>query len=78
MADLGTRGMKTNYPAEMICDPEDRWVAPGDEAAVREKMLDKTLADSFPASDPPSSLPNPSADSLGQHGLQPVNMDDAA
>lgn len=25
----------------------------------RERMLDKTLADSFPASDPPSSLPNP-------------------
>ena len=25
----------------------------------RELMLDKTLADSFPASDPPSSLPNP-------------------
>lgn len=27
-------------------------------------MLDKTLADSFPASDPPSSLPNPSEDSF--------------
>lgn len=25
----------------------------------RERMLDKTLADSFPASDPPFSLPNP-------------------
>ncbi len=25
----------------------------------RERMLDQTLADSFPASDPPSSLPNP-------------------
>jgi len=27
-------------------------------------MLDKTLADSYPASDPPSSLPNPSVDSM--------------
>lgn len=27
--------------------------------AARERMLDQTLADSFPASDPPSSLPNP-------------------
>lgn len=25
----------------------------------REKALDKTLADSFPTSDPPSSIPNP-------------------
>ncbi len=45
-------------------DPEDRRVANGDEAAIREKMLDKTLADSYPASDPPSSLPDPSVDSL--------------
>ena len=34
-----------------------------------ERMLDKTLADSFPASDPPSALPNPSFDSFssGEH-----------
>ena len=30
-----------------------------DERRKREAMLDKTLADSFPASDPPSSDPNP-------------------
>ncbi len=45
-------------------DPEDRWVASDDQKAIREKMLDKTLADSYPASDPPSTLPNPSADSM--------------
>lgn len=45
-------------------DPEDRSVARSDEAAVREKMFDKTLADSYPASDPPSTIPNPSIDSL--------------
>lgn len=49
-------------------DPEDRKVAGGDEAAIREKMLDKTLADSYPASDPPSSLPDPSVDSLSISG----------
>lgn len=32
--------------------------------AVKEKMLDKTISDSFPASDPPSSLPDPEADSF--------------
>ncbi|MGH9815569.1 MAG: hypothetical protein ACRD6I_05775 [Candidatus Acidiferrales bacterium] len=43
-------------------DPEDRLVDATDLIAMREKALDKTLADSFPASDPPSSLPNPAAD----------------
>ncbi len=50
--------------ARDLRDPEDRHVPCRDEAAVREKMLDKTLADSYPASDPPSSLPNPSVDSM--------------
>lgn len=48
----------------LLRDPEDRWVSADDEAAVREKMMDKTLADSYPASDPPSTLPNPSVDSI--------------
>jgi hypothetical protein len=45
-------------------DPEDRIVNTGDTEAKREKMLDKTIADSFPASDPPSSLPDPEEDSF--------------
>jgi hypothetical protein len=45
-------------------DPEDRVIDPGDSAGKREKMLDKTIADSFPASDPPSSLPDPHEDSF--------------
>ena len=28
----------------------------------REQSMDKTLADSFPASDPPSTIPNPCED----------------
>ena len=43
-------------------DPEDRPVPKRDEEAVREKNLDKTLADSFPTSDPPSSIPDPAGD----------------
>jgi hypothetical protein len=46
-------------------DPEDRTVDPADREAKREKMFDKTMADSFPASDPPSSLPDPCEDSFG-------------
>lgn len=29
---------------------------------LEDRMLDKTIADSFPASDPPSSLPDPCED----------------
>jgi hypothetical protein len=35
-----------------------------EERRIREAALDKTLADSFPASDPPSTLPNPEDDSV--------------
>jgi hypothetical protein len=45
-------------------DPEDRIVDREDSEGRREKMFDKTMADSFPASDPPSSLPDPSEDSF--------------
>ncbi len=41
-------------------DPEERPVQ--HEKERREKMLDKTLADSFPTSDPPSSIPDPATD----------------
>jgi hypothetical protein len=41
-------------------DPEERPTTCSRD--VREKMLDKTLADSFPSSDPPSSIPDPCAD----------------
>ena len=42
-------------------NPEDRSATPGAEK-IRDKMLDKTLADSFPTSDPPSSIPDPGAE----------------
>ncbi len=35
-----------------------------DERLRRERMLDQTLADSFPASDPPSTDPNPCPEDL--------------
>jgi hypothetical protein len=45
-------------------DPEDRVIDEQSDAERKEKMLDKTLADSFPASDPPSTLPDPDYDSF--------------
>ena len=35
-----------------------------EENRIRETALDHTIEDSFPASDPPSSVPNPDADEL--------------
>lgn len=32
---------------------------PDEEQKIREAALDETIADTFPASDPPSSIPNP-------------------
>ncbi len=46
-----------------------------DERRIREAALDETLANSFPASDPPSSIPNPyEVDGVG--GLQEGEADD--
>jgi len=42
-------------------DPEERPVDENTED-IKEKMMDKTLADSFPTSDPPSTIPDPSED----------------
>jgi hypothetical protein len=47
-----------------VRDPEDRVINERSEKQRKEKMMDKTVADSFPASDPPSSLPNPENDSF--------------
>ncbi len=38
--------------------PDDLTVAEK-ERLIKERNLDETLADSFPSSDPPSSIPNP-------------------
>lgn len=49
-------------PEECRRDPEDREVHRANIRKLREKMMDKTLADSYPASDPPSSIPDPGED----------------
>lgn len=65
--------METVHPTEdTLRDPEDR--PTHTRAELREKMLDKTIADSFPTSDPPSTLPDPSCDD----SLAPELEDEAA
>jgi hypothetical protein len=39
--------------------PGDHQHSPAEERRIREAALDETIADTFPASDPPSTLPNP-------------------
>jgi len=41
----------------MFADPQRHTV--DGESLSREAALDRTIQDSFPASDPPSSIPNP-------------------
>jgi hypothetical protein len=57
---VGGLGPKSDEKREPR-DPEDREVDKNTRE-VREKMMDKTPADSFPTSDPPSTIPNPEED----------------
>jgi len=44
-----------------MTDP-DHDHTPEEERRIREAALDETIAESFPASDAPSSIPNPDDD----------------
>ena len=56
--------MTTASAEEKPRDPEDRPIDESNAFERKDKMMDKTLADTFPASDPPSSLPDPDEDSF--------------
>ena len=52
---------------------------PAEERRIREAALDETIAESFPASDPPSSLPNPDehdAEGSGVEGATAADVRD--
>lgn len=51
-------------PELHLRDPEDRKIDETNQVEKKDKMMDKTVADTFPASDPPSSLPDPDEDSF--------------
>ena len=46
---------------------------PEEERRIREAALDETVAGSFPASDPPSSLPNPDEHDAEGSGIKPTD-----
>ena len=53
VSESGPKGAEATEPATPSKTRED---------ALRDEGMDKTLADSFPASDPPSSIPDPEDD----------------
>jgi hypothetical protein len=58
--------MTMHSAIEKARDPEDRIIDENNPTEKKDKMLDKTVADTFPASDPPSSLPDPDEDSFAE------------
>jgi hypothetical protein len=46
---------------------------PDEERRIREAALDETVAGSFPASDPASSLPNPDEHDAEGSGVEPAD-----
>ena len=58
---IETRARKSVTEAERTMEPDKtgHHHTPDEERRIREAALDNTIADSFPASDPPSSNPNP-------------------
>jgi hypothetical protein len=62
---LSKSGLQSDgLSAENPRDPEDRKIDEGNPVEKKDKMMDKTVADTFPASDPPSSIPDPEEDSF--------------
>ena len=49
-----TGGAMDTHEDKQLRDPEDRVIDDCNQEQRRDKAMDKTLADSFPASDPPA------------------------
>jgi len=56
--------MEQDSRNQVARDPEDRRIDENNAEEKKDKMMDKTIADTFPASDPPSSIPDPDDDSF--------------
>ena len=57
----------------MTTDPEHHHT-PEEERRNREAALDETIADTFPASDPLSSIPNPDEDEALEESDEPTDQ----
>ena|SRR5688572_13664658 len=75
-APIETRSTVTNRERTMESENTGHQHTPEEERRIREAALDKTIADSFPASDPPSSDPNPD-DHSAIEGERPADASQA-
>jgi hypothetical protein len=57
-------------------EPGDHHHSPEEERLIREAALDETIEASFPASDPPSTDPNPDNHDAVQPAMPPDPYDD--
>ncbi len=58
LAAVWRLGLSRRHKMVVMSNPDHHHSA-DEERRIREAALDETIAESFPASDPPSSLPNP-------------------
>lgn len=56
---MGAERQRIPDPGQGRQDPDHKPQSEIPKRKSREKGMDKTLADSYPASDPPSTIPNP-------------------
>ena len=66
-------GARARIRRRAMADELGHQHTPEEERRIREAALDETLADSFPASDPPSSNPNPDDHSAIERVLPTVD-----
>ena len=57
---------------------EDHRHPPDEERRIREASLDETIAGTFPASDPLSTIPNPDEHDALADDVEPARAPDAA
>ncbi len=63
-------------PAQAATVPEQQSHSRDEEWNIREAALDETIEASFPASDPPSTDPNPNdVDALLRHSAALISLD---
>ena len=63
-AVTGEDAWRRDWPARRLRDTMTHQHTPDEERRIREATLDRTIEDSFPASDPPSTDPNPDDDTV--------------
>jgi len=76
-AVAGEDAWRRDWPARRLRDTmTTHQHTPDEERRIREATLDRTIEDSFPASDPPSTDPNPDDDTVFDD--EPAHPGDAA